>query len=395
MTTALGGRTILFVHPSDELYGSDRCLLALVRRLTPSTRVIVALPCDVAYAGALSRELSAAGAEVRRIDFAVLRRAGLMPVGWPRLAWRLTAGTWQLARLARESRASIIHTNTLAAISGPIAARLARRSHVWTVHEVIADEHRAVRLVYRLLAFLPGRLIANSRATARSLAGPVRHLRRRTTVILPGLLEREECAGGASRVAQREALRVAFAGRLTPRKGVAELVEAVALARLRGVNVELRVFGSAPPGQEWRAEQYRRQARELGLDGVVHFEGFVTNVQHQLECADVLVVPSQRPESFGLVVLEGMAAGCAVVACRNGGGSDEIIEHGVTGLYCGQTVTSIAAALVRLASEPGLRARLGDRARKAAWERYGVERFLDDVLDVYADSLRITAETRF
>jgi glycosyltransferase involved in cell wall biosynthesis len=119
----------------------------------------------------------------------------------------------------------------------------------------------------------------------------------------------------------------------------------------------------------------------------VYFEGFVADVQRQLECADVLVVPSQRPESFGLVVLEGMAAGCTVIACRNGGGSDEILEHGVTGLYCGRSASSMAAALVRLASEPVLRARLGERARDAVWGMYGVERYREGVLGVYADVL--------
>lgn len=384
MTTALDGRTILFVHPSDELYGADRCLLALVRWLPPETRAVVALPRDVAYTGELARALSAAGAEVRRLDFAVLRRAGLRPGNWPRLAWRLATGSWQLARLARERDAAIVHTNTLAAISGPVAALLTRKPHVWQVHEDIADEHWAVRLAYRLLALLSGRLIANSNATARSLAGPMGVVRRKTRVVYPGLVEqraREPRAGDSG------GLRIAFAGRLAPRKGIAELLDAIALVRARGGEVRLQIFGSAPPGQEWREAQYRQQAATLGLDDVVRFEGFAVDVPSELESVDVLVVPSQRPEPFGLVVLEGMAAGCAVVACRNGGGSDEILEHGVTGLYCGRTPSSIAAAIERLANEPELRERLGDSARRAVGETYGVNRYIDGILRVYRDML--------
>jgi len=385
VTTALDGRTILFVHPSDELYGADRCLLAIVRGLPPSTRAIVALPRDIEYAGELSQALMAAGAEVRRVDFAVLRRAGLEAGNWPKLVWRLTAGTLRIARLARETGATIVHTNTLAVVVGPVAALLARRAHVWHVHEVIADERWAIRLVYRLLALLPGRVIANSQATARSLAGPVGSVRRRTSVVYPGLLERQEREPASERDERRGVLRIAFVGRLTPRKGIAELLDAIALVRKRGVNVELRVFGSAPAGQGWREERYRQQASALGLEAVVYFEGFVADVQRQLEYVDVVVVPSQRPESFGLVVLEGMAAGCAVIACRNGGGSDEILEHGVTGLYCGRSASSIAAVLVRMASEPGLRARLGERARESVWGTYGVERYREGVLAVYFD----------
>jgi glycosyltransferase involved in cell wall biosynthesis len=287
-----------------------------------------------------------------------------------------------LARLARNCDAAIVHTNTLAAISGPVAALLARKPHVWQVHEVIADEHWFVRLAYRLLALLPGRLIANSNATARSLAGPVHVVRRKTRVVYPGLVERRK---REPRAAGSDVLRVAFAGRLAPRKGIAELLEAIALVRSRGVDVRLQVFGSAPPGQGWREAQYRQQAAALGMADVVQFEGFVADVPHRLERIDVLVVPSQRPEPFGLVVLEGMAAGCAVVACRNGGGSDEILEHGVTGLYCGRTPTSIAAAIERLAHEPALRERLGDSASRAVGETYGVNRYVDGILTVYHD----------
>lgn len=381
---AVGERAILFVHPSDELYGADRCLLELARGLPVGWRPVVALPRDVTYAGALSRELEAAGVDVRRIDYAVLRRGRLRLVDWPTLSRRLVMGSWRLARLAREVDADIIHTNTLAAVAGPVAAVIARRGHVWQAHEVIADERWGVRLAYRLLlALTPGRVIANSAATAKSLVGPMGLLRRRMAVVYPGI-EMAEPAG-----CQRSGvgLRVGFVGRLAPRKGIGELLEAGALLRAQGVELELRVFGAAPQGQEWREGQYRRRADGLGLGDVVQFEGFDADVRRRLHELDVLVVPSQRPEPFGLVVVEGMMAGCAVVACRNGGGSDEIIEHGVTGLYCGRNAASIAAAVGRLAGDEALRERIGRRAAAVARERFTVERYVTGVLDTYLDVL--------
>lgn len=382
MTSELDGKTVLFVHPSDELYGADRCLLELVLGLPPTTRAVVALPKDVAYDGVLSRRLAAAGADVRRIDFAVLRRSSLAAAHWPKLGTRLILGTWRLATLARQCRADIVHTNTLAAVSGPIAAALARRRHVWHVHEMIADERWLVRLAYRLLLLAPGRVIANSRATARGLAGPIGIIRRKTSVVYPGIavsgdMQRHEPGTDA------EPLRIGFVGRLAPRKGVEALLEAVAILRDRGVNLHVDVFGSVPPREEWRKGQYLRRTEGLGLTEVVQFRGFVTDVDRHLERIDVLVVPSQRPEPFGLVVLEGMAAGCALVVTRNGGGSDEIIEHGVTGLYCGREVTSIAAAVERLARDPELRKRIGQRGRHAVESRFGIDRYRDGVMRVY------------
>lgn len=381
MTNGLDDRTIVFVHPSDELYGADRCLLEIVRELPATTRAIVALPRDIAYEGALSRQLVAAGAEVLHLDFAVLRRGTLGVAEWPRLGRRLIIGTWQLASLVCDSRADIVHTNTLAAVSGPFAALLARRRHVWHIHELIADENWAVRLAYRLLLLLPGRVIGNSKATARALAGPIGVVRGKTTVVYPGVAVGRDIQRERRNLGDR--LRVGFVGRLAPRKGVAELLEAVALVRGQGIDVELLIYGTAPPGQAWREGQYRRRARGLGLGDVARFEGFVEDVPRRLADIDVLVVPSQRPEPFGLVVLEGMAAGCAVLACRNGGGSDEIIEHGVTGLYCGRDGTSIAAAIERLAGDATLRERLGRGGRAAVGERFSREGYLEGVFGVY------------
>ena len=383
VTSVLDGKTILFVHASDELYGADRCLLDLVHGLPTSTRAVVALPLDLPYDGALSRELIDAGAEVRRIDFAVLRRSNLNAAHWPMLGRRLILGTWRLATVALDCRADIVHTNTLAAVSGPIAAALTRRRHVWQVHEMIGDERWPVRLVYRLLLLLPGRVIANSRATARALAGPVTAVRHKATVVYPGIhvgdhaLQREDDGD------PNGALRVAFVGRLAPRKGIETLLVAVALLRELGIDLRLDIFGSAAPQQEWREGQYRRRTQGLGLSEIVRFHGFVTDIDARLEHIDVLVVPSQRPEPFGLVVLEGMAAGCAVVVSRNGGGSDEILEHGVTGLYCGKEASSIAAAIKRLADDPALRERIGQQARHVVRTRFGTERYRDGVLGVY------------
>ncbi|HEX5167495.1 MAG TPA: glycosyltransferase family 4 protein [Thermomicrobiales bacterium] len=384
----MNGKTILFVHPSDELYGADRCLLELVRGLPPTTRLIAVLPRDLEYTGELSRELTAAGVAVRDLDFAVLRRDGLRLRYWPALARRLLAGTWELAKLARDERADVVHTNTLAAVSGPLAACMARRAHVWHVHEDIRDEAWPIKLAFRMLALLPGRVIANSRATATALAGPFGVLHRKTTVVYPGIDTRGRPEPKAASEHAGDALRVAFVGRLSPRKGVTELLEAVAHVRDQGIALQLEIFGTAPPGQDWREGQYRRRAEGLGIGDVVRFAGFVADVRRKLTSVDVLVVPSQRPEPFGRVILEGMAAGCAVVACRTGGGSDEIIEDGVAGLYCGSEPEEIANAIGRLARDFGLRARLGAQATASVQARFSLDAYCNGIMRVYREMLR-------
>jgi glycosyltransferase involved in cell wall biosynthesis len=371
--------TVLFVHPSDELYGSDRCLLDLVRRLPEHARAIVALPADLAYEGRLSHELRAAGATVMRVDYVVLRRMWLRPRYLPGLLRRATVGSLALARVIRRERADVVYVNTVAAVGGALAAFAARRRCIWHVHEVLTDEPAAFRMTLRLLlrAFAT-RIIANSHATARSIVAGDGRRAERTSVIYPGIDPGD--LPPTRTASDGRPLRLAIVGRIAPRKGIEEGLAAVGILRRRGIDLRLEVLGSPPPGREQLRDAMHRQAMTAGIDAVTTFAGFVDDVPARLRRADILIVPSQRPEPFGMVLLEGMAAGCAVVATRNGGGSDEILDDGVTGLYCGCEPASIAAAVERLARDEPLRHAIARRAPHAVHERFTTERYAQAII---------------
>jgi glycosyltransferase involved in cell wall biosynthesis len=78
-----------------------------------------------------------------------------------------------------------------------------------------------------------------------------------------------------------------------------------------------------------------------------------------------------------------MAAGLPVVATLNGGGSDDILAHGVTGVYCGRAPASIAAALEALFDDPARRRALGVAAAEVAARRYTRARYRNDFLRLY------------
>jgi glycogen(starch) synthase len=102
--------------------------------------------------------------------------------------------------------------------------------------------------------------------------------------------------------------------------------------------------------------------------------------------ADVLVVPS-RYEPFGMVVLEGMLRGQAILAA-NVGGPAELLEHERTALlYPAGDVDALAASIVRLLRDPGLRTRLGAAAREGV-KRWRWAQVLPKLLDVYAEVQR-------
>jgi glycosyltransferase involved in cell wall biosynthesis len=99
--------------------------------------------------------------------------------------------------------------------------------------------------------------------------------------------------------------------------------------------------------------------------------------------ADVVVVPSVIPEALSRVILEAMAAGCAVVATRVGG-TAELVEHGVSGLLVerGQPA-ALADAIVRLLQEPALRRGFGAVARQRVAGRFAADRSVSELVAAY------------
>jgi glycosyltransferase involved in cell wall biosynthesis len=158
---------------------------------------------------------------------------------------------------------------------------------------------------------------------------------------------------------------ILFVGRLSPEKGIRELVEAT-----RGLN--LVVAGDGP-------------LRSLVPDAL----GFVPHdeVKRLLARAAVIVLPSHR-EGLPMVLLEAMAHGRAVVATPVGG-IPSLVEDGVTGLLVpAGDATALREAIERLLADPALRKRLGEAACARVSELCSWERVTEATLDAYASALR-------
>lgn len=157
---------------------------------------------------------------------------------------------------------------------------------------------------------------------------------------------------------------VAGLGRFIPVKGFEYLVEAHAKARVHDPRLRLVLVGDGDLREELRA-----RARSLGAADSVIFSGMVERdeIPAYLAAADVVVVPSVRYEGYvdGLpnVALEAMAAGKPLVATRIGG-LPELVRPGETGLLVDEKdPDALADAIVTLAREPDLRARMGGSGR--------------------------------
>ncbi len=183
---------------------------------------------------------------------------------------------------------------------------------------------------------------------------------------------------------------ILFVGRLERRKGLPVLLEAFRLVKGRLPTARLEVVGP-DGGLRRRAEDYVRRHR---LDGV-EFLGFLSDdeVARRYRRAWVFCAPAVGGESFGLVLLEAMAAGLPVVA-SDIPGYREVAgppKAGGAVLVPPREPARLAAELSALLTEPDRRAELGRRGQ--AWAaRFDWARVARQVLEVYAAAGRPAAQ---
>jgi phosphatidyl-myo-inositol alpha-mannosyltransferase len=159
-----------------------------------------------------------------------------------------------------------------------------------------------------------------------------------------------------------------FVGRFESRKGLLYLLKAYRVLRKRGYNCRLLVAGAGP--QEREARRYIATRRMTGVEllGRVSDE----DKARYFATADVYVSPATGRESFGIVLLEAMAAGAPIV-CSDIHGYKGVVRRGEQALLVPpKDVDALVEALARLLDDPDLRARMSasgrERAVQFSWE---------------------------
>jgi glycosyltransferase involved in cell wall biosynthesis len=129
-------------------------------------------------------------------------------------------------------------------------------------------------------------------------------------------------------------------------------------------------------------KQLEALVSELGLNDRFYFLGWLDDAEKLLCAMDVFVSASET-ESFGLAIVEAMAAGTAVVATATEG-AREVIEDQRTGLLVPiGDVERIAGSVINLLSDPEKRRAIATQSAQSALERFSLTRMVDEVLRAY------------
>jgi glycosyltransferase involved in cell wall biosynthesis len=160
-----------------------------------------------------------------------------------------------------------------------------------------------------------------------------------------------------------------------------------ALAALGDARLRLVVAGGGE-----LLDHFRAQAAGSGLDGRVHFLGAVPHAELPgvLRAADLLLLTTEPPESFGIVLIEGMACGLPTVATEYPG-VRAVVDEGETGLLVTPGDPEAVAGALRelVAAGPDGRRRLGAAGRAKAERLWSWPRLLDRMDDAYAEAIEV------
>jgi phosphatidylinositol alpha-mannosyltransferase len=274
----------------------------------------------------------------------------------------------KLADIVRRERFDLLHVHCpISPILPLLALQVAKQPVVGTFHSTVTSDlafrlfRRALRPSYRRL----DRILAVSEearaCVLRHFPGPVE--------ILPNGVNLERFRPGLQRLERFDdgTPNILFVGRHDPRKGLPELMAACAALARDSVPFRLIVVGDG--------RLRRRIERMAGgaLQGRVHFEGHVSNehLPRYYASADVFCSPARGGESFGIVLLEAMAAGVAIVA-TDLPGYRTVLTPGAQGLAVPpRNPDQLRHALETLLGRPDLRREMGARgvltSRRYAW----------------------------
>jgi glycosyltransferase involved in cell wall biosynthesis len=390
---------VVYVDHVARLSGGEIQLTRLLPRLEHAIPHVI-----LGEDGPLADRLAQLGVSVEILPLAPVARELRREVARPGGASPLAAAhtLTYIAKLSlrlRALRPDLVHTNSLkAGVYGSLAAKIAGVPVVWHVRDRIAEDYippASVRLVRFLVSHLADGVIANSNDTLQTLPADVRG---ELSWVIPAAVDPPPDAGSPqapqrdgrpdtssrpiskdppglgpgssgsndSRGASvREELTFGMLGRIAPWKGQDLFLRAFATA-FPGGGERAVIVGAPMFGEEDYERDIQALAARLGIAERVEFRGFREDVWPELASMDVLVHASLIPEPFGTVVLEGMAAGLAVIAPDEGGPATVIVDGETGRLFESRERDSLAAAMRALAADPAERRRLGDAARLVA-----------------------------
>ncbi len=384
---------VLYLQSTSEIGGSDVSLLRIVEALNKSLyRPYVVLPSD----GPLVEKLKFSGCEVFIVPEMRKLTASKGASYLARYLMNYPRAVAKIVGIIRRERIDAVHTNSLHNLYGFLAAKLAKRPHVWHVREIVWQS-RILRRVELFLAKRFGdRIVATSDAVAEMFVSGNGGYPSQLRKISNGIdIERYRPENDGSRILEDWGIApglpvVGLVCRMDLWKGVDTFLRAAAICRKEFPEARYLVVGGPIEGREEYAQTLFDLAEALHLRDVVFFSGWRYRPEEmpQVHAAfSVLVLASSSPEPFGLVLLEAMATGKPVVATNHGGPREICVDGETAILVPPQQPQKMAEAILSLLRDPAKARAMGAAGRRRVALLFDQRRCIKTLESLYGELL--------
>lgn len=293
--------------------------------------------------------------------------------------WSHSATILGLLRICREFKPDILVAHGFSEhLWGRYAGLLARVPHLVQVEHNTRERYGRWRLMQsRWLATRTDRIVGCSEGVRQALVA--QGLPEQRMQVIPNGIRIQPFAGSAEFPLPARAPGIVMVARLSKQKDHATLLRALALLASRGLRPKLHLAGG---GKAAFRKKLQLLAQSLGIDAQVNFLGVIRDVPALL-MANQITVLSTHYEGMPLALIEGMAAGCAVIG-TDVPGVREVIADGVDGRLVRESdPVAMADALQMLLEAPAYASALAQKGREKALTQFSRERMNQDYEDLF------------
>ncbi len=349
---------LLLITHSPVMNGAQKSLHDLAVNLINNPDLSVTVLCPMI--GPLSDALQKAGVPVK---FKPLRRPMRSPINVflffiqfiPTIIW--------LRRYLIKEQIDVIYNNTIDALYGPFAAKLAAKPCVWHIREVKPKNKQLRGLFSFLLQKLPTFTLFNSKAIMRAYAErsfPHWHIVYNGIPVNPQLLRTPK---------MDDKVIVGFVGQMVSHKCPERFVTIFAAAQRSISNLHGIMAGDGV-----LLDEVKQKVKGLGLHHKLDVLGRVDAISDLYKQMDILVLTSAY-EPFGRVLIEAMSVGCAVVAANVDGVPEVVIDKECGFLVPYDDIEAYVKYVLQLAQDRKLRIKMGKRGHARVVNEFTLEKY--------------------
>lgn len=387
--------SILFIHQSAELYGSDKTILMLISSLDKQKYFpVVILP----FNGPLKIEFEKNNIKVVIAPVLKLYRKMFTLKNILKFFKEYKEGLKIINELHKEYKFNIVYSHTLAALIGIIFASKNKIKHLWHVQEIIAKPAIYNKVFINLLSLKSNHVaVYDSKTTMEFWIQNNLALTKKSFAVCNGLDVKEKPVPNLDDIqkirkeffmVQPDDIVIALVGRINSWKGQQLLLEAFNKIADRHQNTKLVYIGSAPPNQGFFEIELNEKIERYNLSERVIIIPFQENIWRFWDAIDIAAVPSTEPEPFGMVAIEAMLAKKPVVAA-NHGGLTETVKNNETGfLFDPNDSQKLAAAISNLIEDKNKRILFGEKGYERVHLHFSLEKHVNEFDEIFESLLK-------